>query len=156
MQKDSSETKKDTTEYLKSHSKRSEIYPFSCSTTSNFLCQPTMVIDIFEDFEPPSKKFLGKSLCGLTKSYYQKLCKILFQVLVFTLSLKLGLIRIFTNFHSKYQNEKNVVLCRTFFGSNPLRFLNLTDFCNHSVSSTSHGFKKIYLWVFQKAEIVHM
>ena len=70
MQKDSSETKKDTTEYLKSHSKRSEIYPFSCSTTSNFLYQPTMVIDIFEDFEPPSKKFLGKSLCGLTKSYY--------------------------------------------------------------------------------------
>ena len=70
MQKDSSETKKDTTEYLKSHSKRSEIYPLSCSTTSNFLCQPTMVIDIFEDFEPPSKNFLGKSLWGLTKSYY--------------------------------------------------------------------------------------
>ena len=113
MQKDSSETKKDTTEYLKSHSKRSEIYPFSYSTTSNFLCQATTVIDIFEDFEPPSKKFLGKSLCDLTKSYYQKLCKILFQVLVFTLSIKLGLIRILTNFRCKYQNEKNAVLCRT-------------------------------------------
>ena len=56
--KNSSETKKDTTEYLKSHSKRSKIYRLSCSTTPNFLLFPTMVTNIFEDFELPSKKFL--------------------------------------------------------------------------------------------------
>ena len=36
----------------------SEIYYFSRSTTQNFLRRPTMVANIFEDFEPPSKKFL--------------------------------------------------------------------------------------------------
>ena len=47
--------KKDTIEYLKSHSKGSEIYRLSYSTVPNFLRQPTMVTNIFEDFEPPSK-----------------------------------------------------------------------------------------------------
>ena len=50
-----SETKKDTREYLKSHSKGTEIYCLSCSTVPNFLRRPTMVTNIVEDFEPPSK-----------------------------------------------------------------------------------------------------
>ena len=62
MQKSSSETKKDTIEYLKSHSKGSEIYRLSCSATPNFLQRPTMVTDIFENFEQVSKKFLTTSL----------------------------------------------------------------------------------------------
>ena len=62
MLKNSSETKKGTIKYLKSHSKGSKIYRFSCSTTINFLRRSTMVIDIFEYFEPPSKKFLAKPL----------------------------------------------------------------------------------------------
>ena len=57
--KNISGTKKVTIEYLKSHSKESEIYRLSCSTIPNFLRRPTMVTDIFEDFEPPSKKFLA-------------------------------------------------------------------------------------------------
>ena len=59
MQKSSSETKKDTIEYLKSHS---EIYRLSCSATPNFLQRPTMVTDIFENFEQVSKKFLTTPL----------------------------------------------------------------------------------------------
>ena len=60
--KNSSETKKDTIQYLKSHSKGSEIYRLSCSTNPNFFPRPTMVTNIFEDFEPPSKKFLATPL----------------------------------------------------------------------------------------------
>ena len=62
MQKNVSETKKDTIEYLKPHSKGFEIYRLSCSTTQNFLRRPTMWADIFEDFQPPSKKFLATLL----------------------------------------------------------------------------------------------
>ena len=69
MQKNFSETKKDTIEYLKSHSKGFEIYRLSCSTTPNFLRRPTMVADIFEDFEPPSKEFLATSLNIVNKAY---------------------------------------------------------------------------------------
>ena len=47
---------------MKSHWKGSEIYRFSRSVTRNFLCRSTMVADIFEDFEPPSKKFLATPL----------------------------------------------------------------------------------------------
>ena len=65
--KNSSETKKDTIEYLKSHSKRYEIYRLSGSTTPNFLRWPTMVTDIFENFEPPSKKFLATPLLKTEK-----------------------------------------------------------------------------------------
>ena len=43
---------------MKSHWKGSEIYCFSRSTTQNFLRQPTMVANIFEDFEASSKKSL--------------------------------------------------------------------------------------------------
>ena len=62
--KNSSETKKDTIEYLKSHSKGSKIYRLSCSTAPNFLLFPTMVTNIFEDFlkKLPSKKFLATPL----------------------------------------------------------------------------------------------
>ena len=54
--------KKDRLEYVKSHWKGSEIYRFSRFVTRNFLCQSTMVADIFEDFEPPCKKFLATPL----------------------------------------------------------------------------------------------
>ena len=47
---------------MKSHWKRSEINRFSHSASPNFLRQLTMVADIFEDFEPPSKKFLATPL----------------------------------------------------------------------------------------------
>ena len=59
MQKTVTPPKKDMLEYLKSHWKGSKIYRFSHSTTQNFLHQPTMVADIFENFELPSKKFLA-------------------------------------------------------------------------------------------------
>ena len=49
-------------EHLKSHWKGSDIYRLNFSTTPNFLHRPTMVTNIFEDFEPPSKKFLATSL----------------------------------------------------------------------------------------------
>ena len=63
MQKNISGTKKVTIEYLKSHSKESEIYRLSCSTIPpTFLRRPPMVTDIFEDFEPPSKKFLARPM----------------------------------------------------------------------------------------------
>ena len=32
---------------------------FRCSIKQAFLCQPSVVADIFEDFEPASKKFLA-------------------------------------------------------------------------------------------------
>ena len=54
--------KKDRLEYVKSYWKGSEIYCFSRSVTRNFLCRSTMVVDISEDFEPPSKKFLATPL----------------------------------------------------------------------------------------------
>ena len=53
---------KDRLEYVKSSWKGSEIYRFSCSATQNFIPRPAMVADIFEDFEPPSKKFLATPL----------------------------------------------------------------------------------------------
>ena len=40
---------------MKSSWKGSEIYRFSCSATQNFITRPTMMADIFEEFEPPSK-----------------------------------------------------------------------------------------------------
>ena len=45
--------------YLK---KEFEIYHFRCSATQNFIRRSTMVADIFEDFDRPSKKFLATSL----------------------------------------------------------------------------------------------
>ena len=58
----SSAAKKDRLEYVKSSWKGSEIYRFSCSAAQNFILQPTMVANIFEEFEPPSKKFLATPL----------------------------------------------------------------------------------------------
>ena len=58
----SSVSKKDVLDYKKSHWKGSKIYQFSHSATQIFLCCPTMVVEISEDFEPPSKKFLAMSL----------------------------------------------------------------------------------------------
>ena len=63
----SSAAKKDRLEFMKSHWKRSEIYRLSRSTTQNFLCRPTMVADISEYFESPSKKFLATSLLSIEK-----------------------------------------------------------------------------------------
>ena len=45
-------------EYVKPYLKGSEIYRFSCSATQNFLRRPTTVAGIFNNFEPPSKKYL--------------------------------------------------------------------------------------------------
>ena len=50
--------KKDRLEYVHSHWKGSKIYRFSRSATQIFLRWRTMVADISEDFEPPSKKFI--------------------------------------------------------------------------------------------------
>ena len=58
----SSVANKDRLEYLKSSWKESEIYRFSCSATQNFIPRSAMVADIFEEFEPPSKKFLATPL----------------------------------------------------------------------------------------------
>ena len=58
----SSAAKKDRLEYVKSSWKGSEIYRFSCLATQNFIPRSTMVADIFEEFEPPSKKFLATPL----------------------------------------------------------------------------------------------
>ena len=55
----SSAAKKDRLEYVKSSWKGSKIYRFSRSATQNFIRRPTIVADIFEDFEPPSKKFIA-------------------------------------------------------------------------------------------------
>ena len=38
------------------------MYGFSRSLTQNFLCRPTMVPDILEDFEPPAKNFLDNGI----------------------------------------------------------------------------------------------
>ena len=38
------------------------MYRFSRSLTQNFVCRTTMVADVFEDFEPPSKHFLATPL----------------------------------------------------------------------------------------------
>ena len=54
--------KKDRLEYAKSHWKGFEIYRYSRSVAQNFFCRSTMVADIFEDFEPPSEKFLATPL----------------------------------------------------------------------------------------------
>ena len=64
--------KKDKLEYVKFHWKGSDIYRFSRSVTRNFLCQSTMVADIFEDFEPHSKKFLATPLVFFVSSFTQK------------------------------------------------------------------------------------
>ena len=58
----SSALKKDRSEYVKSHWKGSEIYSFGRSATQIFLRRLTMVADISEDFEPPSKRFLATPL----------------------------------------------------------------------------------------------
>ena len=54
--------KKDRLQYVKSHWEGSESYCFSRSATQNFLRRPTVMADIFEDFEPPSIKFLATPL----------------------------------------------------------------------------------------------
>ena len=46
--KNSSAATKYRLEYVKSQWKGSEIYPFSSSTSQDFLCWPTMVADIFK------------------------------------------------------------------------------------------------------------
>ena len=56
--------KNDRLEYVKSHWKRSEPYRFSRFAIQNFLQRPTLVPDVSEDFETPSKKFLATSLQG--------------------------------------------------------------------------------------------
>ena len=43
---------------MKSQWKESETYRFSRSVSQNPLRRPTMVANIFEDFQPPSKRFL--------------------------------------------------------------------------------------------------
>ena len=53
----SSVDKKDRLVYVKSSSTGSKIYRFSCSATENFIPRPTVVADIFDDFESPSKNF---------------------------------------------------------------------------------------------------
>ena len=55
-----------------SHWKKSEIYRFSRFATQSFLRRPTMVANIFEDFEPPSKKFLATPLYNLNNLYLLK------------------------------------------------------------------------------------
>ena len=62
VRENSSDAKKDRLEYVKSYWKVFEIYRFSRSGTQNVLCWPTMVANIFEHFEPPSKKFLATPL----------------------------------------------------------------------------------------------
>ena len=57
-----SAARKDRLEYVESHWKGSKIYRFSRSTTQNFLCRPTIMAYIFEDFEAPSKKILATPL----------------------------------------------------------------------------------------------
>ena len=54
----SGDKKKDRLEYVKFHWKGSRIYRCSNSTSQKILCRQT----IFEDFEPPFKKFLATSL----------------------------------------------------------------------------------------------
>ena len=60
--KNSSAAKNDRLELVISHWKKSEIYRFFRFLTPNFLFRPTIVAEIFEDFEPPSKNFLAMSL----------------------------------------------------------------------------------------------
>ena len=55
-----------------SRRKKSEIYRFSRFGTQNFLRRPTMVANIFEDFEPPSKKFLATPSYNLNNLYLLK------------------------------------------------------------------------------------
>ena len=45
------------------------IYRFSHSVTQNFFLWPTMVADIFKDFDLPSKKFLAIPLLLKWKRY---------------------------------------------------------------------------------------
>ena len=47
---------------VKSSWKGFEIYCFSCFPIQNFIPRSTMVADIFEEFEPPSKNFLATPL----------------------------------------------------------------------------------------------
>ena len=117
--KNSFVAKKDGLEYVKSHWKESEIYSFSCSVTRNFLCRSTMVANIFEDFEPPSKKFLATPLlcsnihnCETTSSATFKLFKPSFR----------------TNLHGKNSITINAIdawnKAQTYFGETILK--NLT------------------------------
>ena len=55
-----------------SHWKKSEIYHFNRFATQNFLRRPTMLANIFEDSEPPSKKFLATPLYDLNNLYLLK------------------------------------------------------------------------------------
>ena len=57
-----SAAKKDRLEYVKSHWKVSQIYRFSRRATQIFVRRPTIVADIFDNFEPPSNKFLATPL----------------------------------------------------------------------------------------------
>ena len=65
--KNSSAAKKYRLELVKSHWKRSEIYLFSRSLTQTFLRHPTIVADIFENFEQPFKNLLAMPLLCITE-----------------------------------------------------------------------------------------
>ena len=75
----SSLAKKDyVSEYVKSSWKGSQIYRCNRSTTQNFIRRSTMVANIFEDFEPPSKKFLATPLNTDHLLWKNILCKTTF------------------------------------------------------------------------------
>lgn len=72
-----SSAKKDRLGLVKSRWERSEIYGFSRFLTLNFLRQPNIVADIFEDIEPPSKNFIAttlKVILANNKKHVRKLC----------------------------------------------------------------------------------
>ena len=72
-----SSAKKDRLGLVKSRWERSEIYRFSRFLTLNFLHQPNIVADIFEDIEPPSKNFIAttlKVILANNKKHVRKLC----------------------------------------------------------------------------------
>ena len=58
---------------MKSHRKESEIYRFSQSAPQNPLHRPTMEVDIFEDFKPPSKKFSSYAAAFIS-DWWDKSC----------------------------------------------------------------------------------
>ena len=72
-----SSAKKDRLGLVKPRWERSEIYRFSRFLTLNFLRQPNIVADIFEDIEPLSKNFIAttlKVILANNKKHVRKLC----------------------------------------------------------------------------------
>ena len=72
-----SSAKKDRLGLVKSRWERSEIYRFSRFLTLNFLRQPNIVADIFEDIEPLSKNFIAttlKVILANNKKHVRNLC----------------------------------------------------------------------------------